>query len=223
AGGMRMYHPAYLALLREACDRYQVHLIADEIAVGFGRTGTMFACEQAGITPDFMCLSKGLTGGYLPLAAVLTTDEIYQAFYDDYQRLTAFLHSHSYTGNALACRAALATLDIFRDQPVLERNRELARLMYQAVQELEDHPNVGEIRQTGMILAIEMVQARPRTEFDWRERRGLRVYQHALARGVLLRPLGNVIYFMPPYVISEEEIALLGQVAREGIAQAVRD
>jgi adenosylmethionine-8-amino-7-oxononanoate aminotransferase len=223
AGGMRMYHPVYLSLLREACDRHGVHLIADEIAVGFGRTGTMFACEQAGIRPDFMCLSKGLTGGYLPLAAVLTTEEVYQAFYDDYQRLTAFLHSHSYTGNALACRAALATLELFQATPVLERNRELAALMYQSVQSLEKHPNVGEIRQMGMILAIELVQQRPKTPFDWRERRGLRVYQHALSRGVLLRPLGNVVYFMPPYVISEPEIALLGDVAREGIELAVRD
>lgn len=224
AGGMRMYHPVYLSLLREACGRHDVHLIADEIAVGFGRTGTLFACEQAGVTPDFLCLSKGLTGGYLPLAAVLTTDTVYQAFYDDYQRLTAFLHSHSYTGNPLACRAALATLDIFRDEPVLARNRELAAAMYDAVRPLEDHPNVGEIRQTGMILAIELVRERAgKVPFDWRERRGLKVYQHALSRGVLLRPLGNVVYFMPPYVISEPEIALLGEVAREGIALAVRD
>jgi adenosylmethionine-8-amino-7-oxononanoate aminotransferase len=224
AGGMRMYHPVYLALLREACDRFGVHLIADEIAVGFGRTGTLFACEQAGIRPDFMCLSKGLTAGYLPLAAVLTTDEVYGAFYDDYQRLTAFLHSHSYTGNPLACSAALATLDIFRDEPVIDRNRALSRAMHEAVAPLADHPNVGEIRQTGMILAVELVRERQsKTPFDWRERRGLRVYQHALSRGVLLRPLGNVVYFMPPYVISDDEIALLGEVAREGIDLAVRD
>jgi adenosylmethionine-8-amino-7-oxononanoate aminotransferase len=223
AAGMRMYHPVYLSLLREACDRHGVHLIADEIAVGFGRTGTLFACEQANITPDFMCLSKGLTGGYLPLAAVMTTERIYQAFYDDYQKQTAFLHSHSYTGNPLACRAALATLDLFRTLPVLERNRDLASKMRQSVQAIEDHPNVGEIRQTGMILAIELVQEQPRTSFDWRERRGLRVYQHALTRGALLRPLGNVVYFMPPYTISEEEIALLGEIACEGIELAVRD
>jgi adenosylmethionine---8-amino-7-oxononanoate aminotransferase len=129
AGNMRMYHPVYLKLLREACDRYGVHLIADEIAVGFGRTGTMFACEQAGIRPDFMCLSKGLTGGYLPMSVVLTTDEVYAAFYDDFTRLTAFLHSHSYTGNPLACAAALATLDIFESDAVLERNRNLAAAM----------------------------------------------------------------------------------------------
>jgi adenosylmethionine-8-amino-7-oxononanoate aminotransferase len=127
AGGMRMYHPVYLKLLREACDRYGVHLIHDEIAVGFGRTGTMFACEQAGIRPDFLCLSKALTGGYLPLAACLTTDKVYQAFYDDYPTLRAFLHSHSYTGNPLACAAALATLDIFEEDNVIENNKALAR------------------------------------------------------------------------------------------------
>jgi len=221
AGSMRMYHPVYLRLLREACDRHGVHLIADEIAVGFGRTGTMFACEQGGITPDFMCLSKGLTGGYLPLAAVLTTEDVYQAFYDDYGKLTAFLHSHSYTGNPLACRAALATLDIFRDEPVLARNRELAAYIGQSVADLADHPHVGEIRQTGMILAIELVAERAaRTPFPWQERRGLRVYQHALNRGVLLRPLGNVVYFMPPYIITEQEIDLLAEVAREGIGLA---
>lgn len=224
AAGMRMYHPVYLQRLREACSRYGVHMIVDEIAVGFGRTGTLFACEQAGITPDFMCLSKGLTGGYLPLAAVMTTDRIYDAFYDDYEKLTAFLHSHSYTGNPLACRAALATLDIFRDEPVLERNRELAAHMRRAVEPLTEHPHVGEIRQTGMILAIEMVQDRAsRTAYPWLERRGLKVYRHALSRGALLRPLGNVVYFMPPYVIDEAQIDFLAEVAAEGIALASAD
>ena len=224
AGYMRMYHPVYLTLLREACDRHGVHLIADEIAVGFGRTGTLFACEQAGIAPDFLCLSKGLTGGYLPLSAVLTTDEVYGAFYDDYEKLTAFLHSHSYTGNALACRAALATLEIFRDEPVLERNREKSRRILELCADLEDHPHVAEVRQTGMITAIELVRDKAtRTPYPWQERRGLRVYRHGLERGVLLRPLGNVVYFMPPYVIDEDEIELMVQVAKEGIEIATRD
>ena len=219
AGNMRMYHPVYLTLLREACDRHGVHLIADEIAVGFGRTGTMFACEQAGVRPDFMCLSKGLTGGYLPMSVVLTTDDVYAAFYDDFTRLTAFLHSHSYTGNPLACAAALATLDIFESDAVLERNRGLAAAMRAAAErELAGHPNVAEIRQTGMILAVEWVRDRAsRRPFDWRERRGLRLYQHALSRGALLRPLANVVYFMPPYVVTPEELGFLAQVAREGI------
>lgn len=218
AGSMRMYHPIYLTLLREACDRYNVHLIADEVAVGFGRTGTLFACEQGDITPDFMCLSKGITGGYLPLSAVLTTDTVYQVFYDDYANLTAFLHSHSYTGNALACRAALASLDIFEQDQVIARNHALAKHMASATAHFSVHPHIAEVRQTGMILAIELVQDKAaRTPFPWQQRRGLRVYQHALQHGALLRPLGNVIYFMPPYVITPEQIDTLANIAWEGI------
>lgn len=224
AGNMRMYHPIYLSLLREACDRHGVHLIADEIAVGFGRTGTLFACEQAGITPDYLCLSKGLTGGYLPLSVVLTRESIYRAFYDDYNTLKAFLHSHSFTGNPLACRAALATLELFSIEPVLERNRTLAAAMARSTAHLLDHPKVAEVRQHGMVLAIELVRDKARREpYPWQERRGIRVYRHALEQGVLLRPLGNVIYFMPPYVISEAEIELLAAVATSGIELAVRD
>lgn len=218
AGGMRMYHPIYLKLLREACDRHDVHLIHDEIAVGFGRTGTMFACEQAGITPDFLCLSKALTGGYLPMAAVLTTDNLYQAFYDDYSTLRAFLHSHTYTGNPLACAAALATLDIFEQDNVIEANKALAARMATATAHLVEHPHVAEVRQTGMALAIEMVADKARkTPYPWQERRGLKVYEHALQRGALLRPLGSVVYFLPPYTITEEQIDLLAQIATEGI------
>ena len=221
AGSMRMYDPIYLTRLREACDRYGVHLIADEIAVGFGRTGTLFACEQAGITPDFLCLSKGITGGYLPLSAVLTRDRIYQAFYGDYTAQKAFLHSHSYTGNALACTAGLATLGLFEKDDVLNRNRVLSGVMAQATESFSDHPHVAEVRQTGMILAIEMVKDKlTREPYDWRERRGLTVYRHGLERGVLLRPLGNVVYFMPPYVITPEEIGFMAEVAFEGIQRA---
>jgi adenosylmethionine-8-amino-7-oxononanoate aminotransferase len=224
AGNMRMYDPIYLKLLRQACDHYGVHLIADEIAVGFGRTGTLFACEQAGITPDFMCLSKGLTGGYLPLAAVLTRDDIYQAFYDDYQNLTAFLHSHSYTGNPLGCRAALATLDIFAEDNVIERNMALTENMSAVTAHIADHPHVAEVRQNGMIVAIEMAKDKTAREpYPWQERRGLRVYQHSLENGVLLRPLGNVVYFMPPYVITPEEIQLMAEVAWQGIQRATVD
>ncbi|NRH26135.1 adenosylmethionine--8-amino-7-oxononanoate transaminase [Pseudomonas sp. MS19] len=223
AGGMRMYHPVYLKLLREACDRYGVHLIHDEIAVGFGRTGTMFACEQAGIRPDFLCLSKALTGGYLPLAACLTTDTVYQAFYDDYSTLRAFLHSHSYTGNPLACAASLATLDIFEEDNVIERNKVLANRMGDATAHLADHPNVAEVRQTGMAVAIEMVQDKAsKAAYPWQERRGMKVYQHALERGALLRPLGSVVYFLPPYVITPEQIDFLAEVASEGIDIATR-
>ena len=221
AGTMRMYDPVYLSRLRDACTRYGVHLIADEIAVGFGRTGTLFACEQAAITPDFLCLSKGLTGGYLPLSVVLTGETVYSAFYDDYARLTAFLHSHSYTGNALACAAAIETLKIFETEHVIERNRALAAELRSRTQALEALPHVAEVRQHGMIAAVELVRDKQtRATFDWRERRGLALYRHALSRGVLLRPVGNVVYFMPPYVISPEEIALMVEVACEGIERA---
>ena len=210
AAGMRMYDPVYLKLLRAACDRHQVHLIADEIAVGFGRTGTLFACEQAGISPDFLCLSKGLTGGYLPLSAVLTGEAVYQAFYDEYVKLNAFLHSHSFTGNPLACSAALASLAIFREDRVLERNHALAAQLGARASELADHPHVAEVRQRGMIVAIELAQNKAtRTPYPWQERRGLTVYRHALGRGVLLRPIGNVVYFMPPYVVTPQEIDLM--------------
>jgi adenosylmethionine-8-amino-7-oxononanoate aminotransferase len=218
AGSMRMYDPVYLKLLREACDRYEVQLIADEIAVGFGRTGTLFACEQAGITPDYLCLSKGLTGGFLPLSAVLTREGIYQAFYAEYGAQRAFLHSHSYTGNPLACAAALATLDIFATEPVLERNQVLARHMAARAAPLADHAHVAEVRQCGMIMAIEMVRDKAsRDPYPWQERRGMAVYRYGLEHGVLLRPIGNVIYFMPPYVITEAEIELMISVAAAGI------
>ena len=221
AGGMRMYHPVYLTRLREACNRHGVHLIADEIAVGFGRTGSLFACEQAGISPDFLCVSKGLTGGYLPLSAVLTTDDVYGAFYGDYVSLTAFLHSHSYTGNPLACSAALATLEIFTADEVIERNRPRAAFLGRRARELEGHPHVSEVRQCGMIVAIEFVKdKKTRAPYPWTERRGQQVYRHALERSVLLRPIGNVVYFMPPYVVDEDEMDLMVRVAAEGIERA---
>jgi adenosylmethionine---8-amino-7-oxononanoate aminotransferase len=221
AAGMRMYDPVYLQLLRERCDAYGVHLIADEIAVGFGRTGTLFACEQAGIRPDFLCLSKGLTGGYLPLSTVLTTEAVYAAFYDEYTELKAFLHSHSFTGNPLACAAALATLAIFKEDHTLEHNRTLAAHLGARARELETHPHVAEVRQRGMIVAAELTADKAsRRPYPWQERRGLSVYRHALSRGVLLRPIGNVVYFMPPYVVTPEEIDLMVEVAGEGIERA---
>lgn len=222
AAGMRMYPASYLRRARAACDRHGVHLIADEIMVGFGRTGTLFACEQASITPDFLCLSKGITGGFLPLAAVLTTEHVFDAFYAEYQTRRAFLHSHSYTGNPLACAAACEVLKMFDEEDWLARNRVTADLLAQAIEPLRGHPHAGDVRQTGMIAAIELVRdRRGREDFDWRERRGLRVYRHGLSRGVLLRPLGNVIYFLPPYCITPDEIELMVRVAAEGIELAV--
>ncbi|GAA0722447.1 adenosylmethionine--8-amino-7-oxononanoate transaminase [Dokdonella soli] len=222
AGGMRMHDAGYLTGLRALCDEFDVHLIADEIAVGFGRTGTLFACEQGNIAPDFLCLSKGLTGGTLPLSAVLTTQTVYAAFYAEYSAGKAFLHSHSYTGNPIACRAALATLHVLRDEPVLERNRALATHLAAKLAPLVDHPHVADVRQTGMIAAIELVRdKKTRAPFPANERRGLRVYRHGLERGAVLRPLGNVVYFMPPFCITPDEIDFMVEVAAEGIDIAV--
>lgn len=223
AGYMRMYHPAYLRRARELCDQYQVHLIADEVAVGFGRTGTLFACEQAGITPDFMCLSKGLTGGFMPLAVTLTSDKIYQAFYDDYDTLKAFLHSHSYSGNPLGCAAALATLELFEKDDVIANNRQTAAYITQKLSPFSSHPNVSDFRQTGMVAALEITPDGSRDRsFPWQQRRGLRVYEHGLKNQAILRPLGNVIYLMPPYVITEAEIDHLTTIIESGIELAVR-
>ncbi|MBX3701633.1 MAG: adenosylmethionine--8-amino-7-oxononanoate transaminase [Dokdonella sp.] len=222
AGGMRMHAASYLGGLRALCDEFAVHLIADEIAVGFGRTGTLFACEQGHIVPDFLCLSKGLTGGTLPLSAVLTTDAVYAAFYADYASGKAFLHSHSYTGNPLACRAAVATLAVLREEPVLERNRVLAAQLAARLAPLREHPHIADVRQTGMIAALELARdRRTREPFPAAERRGLRVYRHGLEHGVVLRPLGNVVYFMPPYCITPAEIDLMVEVASAGIERAV--
>ena len=197
---MAMYDPHYLARAREICDRYDVHLIADEIMIGFGRSGTFFAHEQAGITPDFLCLSKGITGGYLPLSVVMTRDEVYEAFYDD-AVTRGFLHSHSYTGNALACRAALATLAIFDADNVLESNREKAATMNALTTPLAAHARVRDFRNTGMIWAFEIDAPA--------EGLSRRVFEAALERELLLRPIGNTVYFMPPYVITEDELAML--------------
>ena len=222
AGGMRMHDASYLTGLRALCDEFDVHLIADEIAVGFGRTGTLFACEQGRIVPDFLCLSKGLTGGTLPLSAVLTTQRVFDAFYAEYSTGKAFLHSHSYTGNPIACRAALATLSVLRDDSVIERNRALAAHLAAKIAPFVDHPNVSDVRQTGLIAAIELVRDKATREpFPAAQRRGLRVYRHGLERGVVLRPLGNVVYFMPPYCITPEEIDVMVDVAEEGIERAV--
>jgi adenosylmethionine-8-amino-7-oxononanoate aminotransferase len=200
AAGMGMYHSDYLKHAREICDRYQVHLIADEIAVGFGRTGTLFACEQADIAPDFLCLAKGLSGGYLPLSVVMTTDSVYQAFYHD-ETARAFLHSHTHSGNALACRSALATLDIFEQDGVIAANLNKARYLNRVSQPITSHPKVNNFRNCGMIWAFEVETSDPAFSGKF--------FQAALKQGLLLRPLENTVYFMPPYVINEQEMDLL--------------
>ena len=220
AGGMRMHHPAYLRRARELCDANGVFLIADEIATGFGRTGTMFACEQAGIAPDLLCLSKGLTGGFLPLAAVLASEALYEGFLDD-SRERAFLHSHSYTGNPLACAAALASLDIFESDQVLARNQDTAARMATLAAQVGASRHVADVRQTGMVVAFELARDGLReTPFDPSLRIGLRAYRAALARGVLLRPLGDILYWMPPYCIDESQLQLLADTTAAAIAEA---
>lgn len=213
AGSMAMYDASYITKLKVLCEKYGVFMIADEIAVGFGRTGTMFACEQADITPDFMCLSKGITGGYLPLSCVMTTNEVYNAFYCDYGEGKSFLDSHSYTGNALACAAANATLDIFENENVIENNKMKIDALSIMIEPFKKLSNVKEVRQRGMIAAIEL------EGYKSEERIGLKVYQYALTNGVLLRPLGNVVYFMPPYIISEDEMKKMVEIAYKAVVE----
>lgn len=208
SAGMRIYPPVYLKKLRALCDSYHVLLIADEIATGFGRTGKMFACDHAGISPDIICISKGLTGGYMPMAITVTTNEVYNAFYADYNEGKAFMHSHTYSGNPLGCRAALAVQKILREEQILEKAAVQAEYLHeQLCNALLDHPNVGEIRHIGLINAIELVSdKKTKTGFDSSLRMGYQIYKKALANGLILRPLGNVLYFNPPLVISKEEI-----------------
>ena len=217
AAGMAMYDPEYLRLARALCDRHEVHLICDEIAVGCGRTGTFFAHEQAAkdgnpIRPNLLCLSKGISGGYLPLSVVLCSDTIYQAFLDD-SVARAFLHSHSYTGNPLACRAALATLDIFEEDDIVAVNRQKAAKIAAALAPLADRPQVRHLRQRGMIAAFDV-----ETDDPYFSRK---FYRAALEREALIRPIGNTVYLMPPYVVSDDEIAHLGNALNGALSEAL--
>ncbi len=218
AAGMAMHDPSYLTGLRSLCDEFGVHLIADEIAVGCGRSGTFFACEQAGIWPDFVCLSKGISGGYLPLSIVMTRDEIYAAFYDD-DMTRGFLHSHSYTGNPLACRAALATLDLFASANVLEENRRKSAILREALSPLDTHAEVKNLRERGTIFAFDVVledasQARTFSR---------RFFENALKHELLLRPIGTTVYLMPPYILSDNELALLAERTLKTLDQTLAE
>lgn len=219
SAGMRIYPPLYLKKLRALCDKYDVKLIADEIATGFGRTGTMFACEQAGISPDVMTISKGLTGGYLPMSVTCVSDEIYDAFYADYGEGKAFPHSHTYAGNPIGCATALAVQKIMKEQHILETAAENAKwLTAELSKAFAHHPNVGEIRHIGLIHAIELVKE-PETKepLDAKKRTGYAIYKKALERGLVLRPLGDILYFNPPLNITREELSTAIELAHESI------
>ncbi len=223
AAGMKIYSPVYLKKLRQHCDEYNVHLIADEIATGYGRTGKMFACNHADISPDIMCLSKGLTGGYLPMALAITTNKIYNAFYADYNEEKAFMHSHTYSGNPLACSAAVEVLKILDDEDILataNKNAEYFTLLIK--EKLSDHRYVGDIRSIGLINAIELVKDKNTKEpFESKYRYGYQIYKKALKKGVLLRPLGDVLYFNPPLIISREDMKFVVDVCIECIKEVL--
>ena len=217
SAGMRVYPPLYLKKLREVCDLYNVHLIADEIATGYGRTGKMFAFDYAGVSPDIMCLSKGLTGGYMPMAIAVTTQDIYDAFYDDYLKGKAFMHSHTYAGNPLACSAGLEVLKILNEENIIEKANIRAKYFNKIIKEkFLPLKNVGEVRSIGLINAIELVKDKQSKEpLDYTLRTGYQIYKKALEKGVLLRPLGDVIYFNPPLIIEENDMDYVTDVALE--------
>lgn len=214
AGGMIVYPAAYLAGIRKLCDEYGVLLIDDEVAMGFGRTGRMFAFEHAGIVPDILCLAKGLTAGYLPLSVTMATEEIYQAFYDDYDRLKTFFHGHSFTGNPLAASVAVENLKILEEERIIESIQPKIKVLQENLERFREFDCVGDIRGIGMIGAVEIVKNKETKEpYRFEERIGNKIYKNALSRGAILRPLGSVVYFMPPYPITEGEIEQVVDIA----------
>ncbi|HJV35631.1 adenosylmethionine--8-amino-7-oxononanoate transaminase [Geomonas sp.] len=219
AGGMIVHPEGFLKRVRELCDRFDVLMIADEVAVGFGRTGAMFACGKAAITPDIMALSKGISAGYLPLAATLTTRKVYDAFIGSYAELKTFFHGHTFTGNPIACAAALASLDLFESDKLLEALVPKIAYLKERLQKLAGLPHVGDVRQEGMIGGIELVvDKETRQPYHWEERVGVRVCLEARKHGLFLRPLGNIIVIFPPLAISLNELALL----MDGIEASIR-
>lgn len=210
AGGMIVQPEGFVRAVRELCTRHGILMIADEVAVGFGRSGAMFACEREGVTPDIMALSKGITAGYLPLAATLATQEVYDAFLGEYQEMKTFFHGHTFTGNPIACAAALASLDLFENEGMLKQLPRKIEYLEERLKALIDHPHVGDVRQCGMIAGVELVRDRgTREPFPWEERVGVQVCREARRNGLFLRPLGNVIVVFPPLSASLEELKFL--------------
>lgn len=207
AGNMHMYNKDYIKDSIALCRKYGIQIIFDEIAVGFGRTGSMFALEQCDVVPDYLCLSKGISGGYMPLSVVITSDSIYDVFYAPYSTYKAFLHSHSYTGNTLACAAANAVLDIFQQENIIEKNKQLSLFMKKEFEILKDSSKVKNMRICGMVIAFDVITDK--------ERPNIFIFEEGLKRGLLLRPLGNTIYFMPPYVITQDSISYVVKCLRE--------
>jgi adenosylmethionine---8-amino-7-oxononanoate aminotransferase len=214
AAGMLVHPPGYLRAVRELCDRHGVLLILDEVATGFGRTGRMFACEHEGVAPDLLCLAKGITGGYLPLAATLATEQIYEGFLGEHEQFRTFFHGHTYTGNPLACAAAIATLDVFREERTLDRLRGKIELLGELLAPLEDQPAVSEVRRCGFMVGIELA------EHPLPVRIGHRVTLEARRRGAIVRPLGDVVVLMPPLSISSDDLRRLVTVTVEAIDTA---
>jgi adenosylmethionine-8-amino-7-oxononanoate aminotransferase len=224
AGGMIPQPSGYLARVREVTRRHNVLLIADEVATGFGRTGSMFACEQEGVSPDLLCLAKGITGGYLPLAATLATDEIYRAFWGEFYEFKAFFHGHTYAGNPLAAAAGVASLEVFEKEEVIKSLPPKIEKLSRLLAEMKEHPHVGDIRQRGLMAGIELVRDRDTREpFPPGRRTGHRVILEARKRGVILRPLGDVLVLMPPLCIADEELEELGRVTQESIGLGIQE
>jgi adenosylmethionine-8-amino-7-oxononanoate aminotransferase len=221
AGGMIIAPAGYLGEVRKLCDKYNVLLIADEVATGFGRTGKMFACEHEEVVPDILCLSKGITGGYMPLAVTLATEEIYKAFLGEFKELKTFFHGHSYTGNPLACAAALACLDIFEREDILQNLTPKIELLEKRLKDLSGLPHVGDVRNKGLMAGIELVRDKETKEpYPWEDKVGWKVACHARDKGVFIRPLANVIVIMPPLIISDENLDRMLAVIKDAIISA---
>lgn len=224
AVGMVIYPPAYIKHLRALCDRYNILLIHDEVAVGFGRTGKMFAYEHSHTVPDILCLAKGITAGYLPLAVTMATDKIFNAFYDDYEKIKAFYHGHSYTANPLAVRVAVENLKILEEENIIKTIQAKSEYLKQKIQKLNELEHVGDVRHIGMIVGIELVKdKKTKLSYEFKERIGHKIHKEALKLGAILRPTGNVIYFMPPYIISESEIDLLVDITYSAIKKVTEN